>query len=151
MRNYLLFLIMLCALFFMIAAPTYTNTGSHNIVDNGVLFRAGESTESSRYHSHDDLSLASHFPAPATWPISNCYQGAIVSDYITPSQAYDNISVTNESGAELSVYFNEDSTTSKQLKIPDGTAWVLDNSDHRIGTIHLSGSGSGDVTVQQYN
>jgi hypothetical protein len=144
---------LICLIFFVFlfsAAPTYRNDGANNLLVGGILFTPGKSVQTGKYVNSDELIFLSHSPAVDPWPTEALWDAPISLTPITLTQRYESASVYNGSGNTLTIYFNNDNSTSKSIKLPDSNWWVINNSNHLVGTIHLSGSGGGNVLVQEY-
>lgn len=151
MKKRIMNLIGLIGCLMILAAPSYQNSNSYPVIAGGVYFPPNATTAVGRYVTSSDLTLISHTAAPVNpWPIKVLLDGTIPGSALTVDQNYNYIQVDNVTGDEIYFWVNDDNST-HMFRLQHGDVLKLDNTKHGIGTVHFSGSGTGNMTVIEFD
>ena len=133
--------------------PTYKNEQTYTIVasvldpitkkEKTIEFAAGREKAVKYYLDHPDLTFVSH--RPRIRPFKTLHEGTIATlSTLTGLSDYDELIVYNDSGANLVLTPNAD--TSNTMTVPQGERRTF-TMDNRWYSLAGSGSGAGNIYI----
>jgi len=133
-------------------SPTYDYSGEAILKIGDQEFYPNRRSVTTKYYTDDNLVLISNSPS-APEPVKVLSRAAITANAITIDQNYNTVRVVNGTRSGITVCFNGDSDNTIGLNNYSGELMYVDfdNSEHEIGQVTISGSGTGIVEVINFN